>query len=139
VWPRMLAGYWGKSSVTVNHGALSAINACARRGGRRDHRRASPARRHGAPRCQGRSARCASVRRISPALARRTLTESALRARCRLVSRDKLLVDEKANIGGGDARPREEWRAMCLPALPGNGNARIASGGRQSGKGRLKG
>jgi hypothetical protein len=86
-------------------------------GERRDHRRASPARRHRAPRRQGQSARCASVRRISPAPARCTLTESPMRARCRLVSRDKLLADEKAKIGG-DARPRAEWRAMCLLALP---------------------
>ena len=28
-WPGMRAGYWGRSSVTVNHGALSTINACA--------------------------------------------------------------------------------------------------------------
>ena len=28
-WPGIRAGYWGRSSVTVNHGALSAIKACA--------------------------------------------------------------------------------------------------------------
>src|SRR5215472_11549949 len=39
-------------------------------------------------------------------------TESAMRARCRLVKRDKLLADKKAKIGGGDPRPRAEWRAM---------------------------
>src|SRR5215469_7402168 len=45
-------------------------------------------------------------------------TESAMRARCRLVKRDKPLADEKAKIGGGDPRPRAEWRAMGLLALP---------------------
>ena len=28
-WPGIRAGYWGRLSVTVNHGALSTINACA--------------------------------------------------------------------------------------------------------------
>jgi hypothetical protein len=28
-WPGIRAGYWGRSSVTANHGALSMINACA--------------------------------------------------------------------------------------------------------------
>ena len=28
-WQGIRAGYWGRSSVTVNHGALSTINACA--------------------------------------------------------------------------------------------------------------
>src|SRR5262249_15680202 len=31
---------------------------------------------------------------------------------------DKFVGDEKAKIGGGDARPRAEWRAICFPALP---------------------
>src|SRR5262249_52626308 len=44
--------------------------------------------------------------------------EAAMRARCRLVERDELLAGEKAEIGGGDPRPRAEWRAMCLLALP---------------------
>jgi hypothetical protein len=41
-----------------------------------------------------------------------------MRALCRLVKRDKLVADEKSNIGCGDPRPRAECRAMCLPALP---------------------
>src|SRR5215472_2846886 len=45
-------------------------------------------------------------------------TESAMRARCRLVKRNKLLADEKPKIGGRDPRPRAEWRAMGLLALP---------------------
>src|ERR1700730_12901562 len=45
-------------------------------------------------------------------------TESAMRARCRLVKRDKLIADEKAKIGCRDPRPRAEWRAMSLLALP---------------------
>ena len=28
-WPGIRAGYWGRLSVTVNHDALSTINACA--------------------------------------------------------------------------------------------------------------
>src|SRR5260370_21452401 len=28
-WPGTRAGYWGRSSVTANHCALSTINACA--------------------------------------------------------------------------------------------------------------
>jgi hypothetical protein len=46
------------------------------------------------------------------------LAEAAMRARRRLVERDKLLAREKAEIGGGDPRPRAEWRAMRLLALP---------------------
>jgi hypothetical protein len=45
-------------------------------------------------------------------------TESAMGARRLLVKRDKLLADEKAKIGCRDPRPRAEWRAMCLLALP---------------------
>ena len=44
--------------------------------------------------------------------------EAAMRARRRLVERDKLLAGEKAEIGGSDPRPRAKWRAMRLLALP---------------------
>jgi hypothetical protein len=58
--------------------------------------------------------------------------KAAVRARRRLVEREKLLAVEKAEIGGGDPRPRAEWRAMSPSGTAGNGNARIASRGRQS-------
>ena len=44
--------------------------------------------------------------------------KAAVRARRGLVERDKLRAGEKAEIGGGDPRPRAEWRAMLLMALP---------------------
>src|SRR6516165_10871526 len=43
--------------------------------------------------------------------------EAAMRARRRLIERDQLLAGEKAEIGGGDPRPRAEWRAMRFLAL----------------------
>src|SRR4029077_11316821 len=45
-------------------------------------------------------------------------TQAAMRARRRLVERDKLLAGKKTEIGGGDPCPRAEWRAMRLLALP---------------------
>ena len=52
-----------------------------------------------------------------------------------LVERDKLLADKKAEIGGGDPRPRAEWRAMPLLALPRSGaewiHEQVAAGRRR--------
>ena len=107
-WPGIRAGYWGRLSMTVNHGALSTINACA--SGRRPGSSSSVAsadvvERHGAG-----VGLCAARVSLEFRQHQRAahFAKAAVRARRRLIERDKLLAGEKAEIGGGDPRPGAE-------------------------------
>src|SRR5689334_10495027 len=85
------------------------------------------------PRRRRRSVRCASIPQISPAAARQDFAKTAVRARCQLVERDKLLASEKTEMGGGDPRPVPD-RAM-RPADPDHQRAGRTWFKDQAGKG----
>jgi hypothetical protein len=100
--------------VTANHGALSMINACA--SGRTPGSSSSDAiERHGAGACPRAARTFVEFHQHGRAA---HFAEAAMRARYRFEERDKLLAGKKAEIGGGNPRPRTEWRAMRLLALP---------------------
>jgi hypothetical protein len=107
-WPGIRAGYWGRLSVTVNHGALSKINACA--SGRGPGSSSSVASADAVERhCAGSVCGLRECRsNFANTSAPHTLKKAAVRARRRLVERDKVLAGEKVEIGGGDPRPRAE-------------------------------
>ena len=107
-WPGIRAGYWGRLSVTVNHGALSTINACA--SGRRPGSSSSVASADAVERHGAEVGRCAAGMSLEFRQHRRAahFAKAAVRARRRLIERDKLLAGEKAEIGGGDPRPGAE-------------------------------
>ena len=101
-------GYWGRLSVTVNHGALSTINACAsarRPGSSSSVASADAVERHGAG-----VGLCAARVSLEFRQHQRAahFAKATVRARRRLIERDKLVAGEKAEIGNGDPRPRAE-------------------------------
>ena len=94
-WPGIRAGYWGRLSVTVYHGALSKINACA--SGRRPGSSSSVAsadaiERHGAG-----VGLCAARVSLEFRQHQRAahFAKAAVSARRRLIERDKLLAARK--------------------------------------------
>jgi len=103
-WPGIRAGYWGRLSVTVNHDALSTINACAsgrRPGSSSSVTSADAVERHGAG-----VGLCAARVSLEFRQHQRAahFAKAAVSARRRLIERDKLLAGEKVEIGGGDPR-----------------------------------
>ena len=79
------------------------------------------------------STHCASVRQFSPARAPpRALQKSAMRARCGLVERDHFLADGEAENRPPRPAPACGMARQLPSGTAGNGNARIASGRRQS-------
>ena len=131
-WPGIRAGYWGRSSVTTNHGALSKISACA--SGRTPGSSSSVARRDAIERHGARGGLSAARAFVEFHQHRCAALLYRIRDACPVSTRKTRQARRRREI---EHRLRRPAPACGMPrhvpsGTAGDGNARIASGARQS-------